>query len=248
VAPAGILDAILAELHGEGQSLLGWGIAWARVAPTLLIVPAFGLGVVPPSLRAAMALGLAVAIAPALQPVLTSSPAPWPALLAAEALRGLPIALSAAVSLWVAAIAGGVADTAGKASRFAYADGPFGRRATPFATLLGLGAAIVFLENGSAARLVARLADERPFATAALTRAALDLAAGIGLGASIGAPLLVAALGVDVANGVVARERASLSVESLFAPSSSWWRRRRCSIAWSRPRSSYRLVGPSTRT
>jgi type III secretory pathway component EscT len=217
VAPAGILDAVLAELHGEPRSLLGWGVAWARVMPTLFVVPAFGLGVLPPPLRAAMALGLAVGIAPALSPVAVFSPLPWPALLAAEALRGLPIALSAAISLWVAVIAGGVADTAGRASRFVREGGPIDRRATPFATLLGLGAAIVFLENGSAARLVARLADEPPFATAALAHAALDLAAGIGLGASIGAPLLVAALGIDVANGIVARERASLSVEELFA-------------------------------
>jgi type III secretory pathway component EscT len=210
VAPAGILDAVLAELHGERQSLLGWGVAWARVMPTLFVVPAFGLGMLPPALRAAMALGLAVALAPALTPVAAFSPMPWPALLAAEALRGLPIALSAAIALWVAAIAGGIADTAGRASRF-----PGG--ATPLATLFGLGAAIVFLENGSAARLVARLADERPFATASLSRAALDLAAGIGLGVGIGAPLLVAAVGIDVANGLVARERASLSVEDLFA-------------------------------
>ena len=216
MAPAGILDAVLAELGGEHRSVLGWGVAWARVMPTLFVVPAFGLGLLPPALRAAMALGLAVAIAPALSPVAVLSHEPWPALLAAEALRGLPIALSS-ISLWVAVIAGGVADTAGRASRFAYAGGPFGGRATPLATLLGLGAAIVFLENGSAARLVARLAEEPPFRVASLSRAALDLAAGIGLGVGIGAPLLVAALGIDVANGIVARERGSLSVEELFA-------------------------------
>lgn len=216
MAPTGILDAVLAEFQGERQNLLGWGVAWARLLPTLFVVPAFGLGLLPPSLRVAMALGLAVAIAPALSPVAVLSHAPWPALLASEALRGLPIAVSAAVSLWVAAIAGGVADTARRA-QLTHLDGPFGRGATPFATLLGLGAAIVFLQNGSAARLVARLADEGTFATGALTRAALDVAVGIGLGASIGAPLLIAALGMDVANGIVARERSSLSTEAVFA-------------------------------
>jgi flagellar biosynthetic protein FliR len=214
----GILDALLAELDGQGGTLLGWGVAWARVLPTVLIVPAFGLGLLPVSLRVSMALALSIGIAPALTPSLTTLRAPWPALLGAELLRGVPVALSAAIVLWASAVAGGIVDSAGRATRLAATDGPFGPRLTPFSTLFGLGAAIVFLGNGSAARLVARLADAGPFTSGALGRAAADLAAGIGLGASVGAPVLVAALAVDVATGIVARERSALSVEELFAP------------------------------
>jgi len=186
--------------------------------PTALLVPAFGFGVIPASLRWAMALALAVAIAPAVQPALVVETAPWPALLAAEALRGLPIALSAATALWVAAVAGGVADTAQRGAHLAVMDGPLGRGATPLATLLGLGAAIVFLDAGGAARLVGRLAHLDPFHVTAFSRVALDLAAGIGIGASVGAPVLVAAIGVDVATGIVARDRAVPSLESVFVP------------------------------
>jgi flagellar biosynthetic protein FliR len=211
------LDALLAELDGGRATLLGWGVAWARVLPAMFIVPAFGLGILPPSLRAAMGLALAVAIAPALVPAAVATTVPWPALLGAELLRGVPIALSAAVALWVATVAGGVADAAGRA-RLAVFGGPLGPRLSPFSTLLGLGAAIVFLGNGSAARLVARLAAEGPFTGGALGHAALDLATGIGLGASVGAPVLVAALAVDVATGIVQRDRSALSLESLFAP------------------------------
>jgi type III secretory pathway component EscT len=192
-------------------------VAWARLTPTLFIVPAFGLGLIPASLRAAMALSLAVAIAPALGPAAVVPGVPWPALVASEMLRGLPIALSAAISLWVAATAGGVLDVAGRATRFSSIEGPLGRRATPLATLFGLGAAIVFLEHGAAARLLSRLTHEAPFAVGSLAQVAADLAAGIGLGASIGAPLLVAALGLDVATGIVIRERSSLSLEGVFS-------------------------------
>jgi len=215
---SGILDALVTELDGGRGTLLGWGVAWARVLPSLFIVPAFGLGLLPGSLRAAMALALAVGIAPALHPSAVVLAAPWPAVLAAEALRGVPIALSAAISLWVAAVAGGIVDNANRATRLSAVDGPAARGATPFSTLFALLAAIVFLGNGSAARLVSRLAEQGPFSAGALGRAAFDVAAGIGLGASIGAPVLLAALAFDVATGIVARERAALSLEDVYAP------------------------------
>ncbi len=215
---AGLLNAILAELDGGRGTLLGWAVAWARVLPALFMVPAFGLGILPGSLRAAMALALAVGIAPAMHPSRVELAAPWPAVLVAEALRGVPVALTASVALWAASVAGGVVDAGATATRRATLDGPVGRRLTPLSTLFGLLAAIVFLSNGSAARLVARLSDRGPFGASALARAAFDVAAGIDLGASIGAPVLVAALAFDVATAVVARERSALSLESIYAP------------------------------
>jgi len=164
-----------------------------------------------------MALAFAVSIAPALQPSGVQLTAPWPAVLFAEALRGVPIALTAAIALWVASMAGGVVDGAGRATRLATIDGPVAR-STPLSTLFGLLAAVAFLSNGSAARLVARLSNAGPGTSNAVGRAAFDIATGIGIGASIGAPVLVAALSLDVAMGVVARERSALSFESLYPP------------------------------
>ncbi len=211
----GILQALLVELDGGRGTLLGWSIAWARVLPALFVVPAFGLGLLPVSLRAAMALAFAVGIAPALQPSDVQLTAPWPAVLVAEALRGVPIALTAATALWVASVAGGVVDGAGRATRLSFVEGPEARL-TPLSTLFGLLAAVVFLANGSAARLVGRLAEAGPFNSGAVGRAAFDVAIGIGLGASIGAPVLVAALAMDVAMGIVARERSPLSFDALY--------------------------------
>jgi flagellar biosynthetic protein FliR len=211
------LDALLRELDAGRGTLVGWAIAWARVLPALFVVPAFGLGLLPASLRVAMALAFAVGIAPALHPTDVELTAPWPAVLVAEALRGVPIALTAAVALWVASFAGGVVDRSGRATRLAVIDGP-GAQLTPLSTLFGLLAAVVFLSNGSAARLVARLSEAGPFTSSALGRAAFDVATGIGLGASIGVPVLIAALALDVAVGIVARERSALSFEALYPP------------------------------
>src|SRR6478609_3070347 len=104
--PAGILRAVLDEASAEGANLAAWGAAWARLAPTLVLVPAFGLGLLPITLRVAFALVLGAAFAPVLSPAVAALPAvPWPRLLAGELARGLPVAISASVSLWAATVA-----------------------------------------------------------------------------------------------------------------------------------------------
>ena len=57
-----------------------------------------------------MALAFAACIFPALAPVAAASSQPWAVLALAEVARGLPVAIAAAVPLWAATMAGGVAD------------------------------------------------------------------------------------------------------------------------------------------
>src|SRR3970282_2456435 len=57
---------ILAEISaGLELDLANLALAWARVAPSVLFIPAFGLSAVPGPTRAALGLSLAACIAPA---------------------------------------------------------------------------------------------------------------------------------------------------------------------------------------
>lgn len=215
--PHGLLDAIFAEVSAEGQSLSAWGVAWARVLPTVLFVPAFGLTILPVALRLAFGFVLALSIAPLLHAPVVAAPAGWPIVLASEFARGLPVAAAASVSLWAAMVAGGVADLSTRASRtklgrLALADG------SPFSTLLFLASAVSFLQLGGVERIAARLGASNPGGVAPLAGAVRDLAAGIEIGVGIGAPLLLVALFLDLATLVAARELRALRPESAFAP------------------------------
>jgi len=191
-------------------------VAWVRVLPTALLVPAFGLGVLPVGFRLAIGFMLAASVAPLLH-ASTVPQEPWIALLLREFARGVPVAAAASVSLWAAAVAGGVADHVTRApiasrGRLGLADG------APFSTLLFLAAAGSFLRLGGAERIAARLAAPELDITGPLAKAVNDLAAGVDLGVGIGAPLLVAALVWDIATVIAARELWTVRVESTFAP------------------------------
>lgn len=215
--PNGLLDAVLAEVAAEGQSLSAWGVAWARVLPTALLVPAFGLGILPVALRLAIGFVLAASIAPLLHAPVVPASTSWLVVLVTEFARGLPIAAAASVSLWAAMVAGGVADHVTRAGRarlgkLALADG------APLTTLLFLAASVSFLELGGTERVAQRLAAPDLAVAGPLAGAVRDLALGIDLGVGIGAPLLLVALVLDVVTLVAARELWTVRAESLFLP------------------------------
>jgi flagellar biosynthetic protein FliR len=215
--PHGLLDAILAEVAAEGQSLSAWGVAWARVLPTVLFVPVFGLAVLPVALRFALGFVLALAIAPLVHTPVVPAPTAWLIVLISEFARGVPVAAAASVSLWAAMVAGGVADLTTRASRtklgrLAFADG------SPFSTLLFLAASVSFLQLGGAERIAVRLGASDFGGAAPLAGAVRDLAAGIELGVGIGAPLLVIALVLDLVILMATRELRALRPESTLAP------------------------------
>ncbi len=193
------------------------GLAWARVMPVVVIVPAFGLKALPTAARGVLALALAAAIYPALVPFAAYGPnVPWFLLALEQFLGGLPIALAAAIPLWAATMAGGLVDSLRGAQDGAGSPVVEGR-ASGFGILLSLFASAVFLSTGGPARVVSAIArgdvGEHP-----LLAASHDLVAGITVAVAIGAPLLAAAVVLEVAFALVARASSPAQTHALFAP------------------------------
>jgi flagellar biosynthetic protein FliR len=215
-------------LFSELETIEAMGLAWARVAPTVALVPAFGLRALPASARAVVGLGLAAAIAPAVaaMPALGAGgeSLPWALRALAEVARGLPVAVAAAVPLWAATMAGGLVDAlrgAGDGQGLAVVED----RPSSFGVLLSLLASTIFLGTGGPARIAAALAANAHGAQGAtgvvqpaLLAAAHDLAAGIGVAVAIGAPLLAAAVVLELAFALVARAASPAQVHALLAP------------------------------
>src|SRR5260370_268572 len=105
----GLLETLARLFEEGGIDLAAWGLAWAKVAPLIAIVPAFGLRALSAPVRAATALVLAAVIVPSLRPALVE-PGPIPLLLVTAVARGTVVAISAAVPLWAASMAGGGID------------------------------------------------------------------------------------------------------------------------------------------
>jgi type III secretory pathway component EscT len=217
----------LAEAAGEafreaGVDLASVGLAWARLAPTVAIVPAFGLRAMPGPARAALALLLAFTIAPAVQPVSSPQPTPWAAALVVEAARGVPLAIASAVPLWAATMAGGLADAArgaGEGPQLAVLEG----RATPLGALFGLLASLGFLGSGGPARVALEAASLGAHPTAAgpaavAARVVLLLAHGITIAFSLAAPLIGAAVVVEIAAALAGRAASPSQISGALAP------------------------------
>ena len=142
---SGVLDSVSRLLDGAGYDLRSWGLAWARVTPSVTLIPAFGLRAVPGPARVALALALGACIAPALAG--RAIEGPWAAQLLVEFLRGLPVAVGAATGLWLATMVGGLADNL-RGSQLSSALPVVERGSTPSGTLLAMLVAVLFLQSG----------------------------------------------------------------------------------------------------
>jgi len=199
--------------------LQGLGLAWARFAPTLAIVPAFGLRALPTPARGVLGIALAAGIYPALEPIVVErAQTPWFLLAIEQIILGLPVALAAAIPLWAATMAGGMVDSlrgAQEGSGLAVVEG---NKASPIAILLSLLASIVFLSTGGPARIATALARTTTLGDHPLLAASNALVAGIGLAVGIGAPLLAAAVVLEIAFALIARAASPSQVHALLAP------------------------------
>lgn len=199
------------------DELTAIGLAWARVFPTVTLVPAFGLRALPAPARGVLALALAASIYPALVPVVvTHRGTPWIVLAIEQIMLGLPVALAAAIPLWAATMAGGLVDVlrgSPEGIGLATVEG----KPSSFGVLLSLLASVIFLATGGAARAASALAryelPEHP-----LLLAAHDIVAGVGLAIAIGGPLLAAAVVLEIAFALVARAASPAQVHALLAP------------------------------
>jgi flagellar biosynthesis protein FliR len=215
--PSPSIVGTLAEAFDSAPiDLAALGLAWARAMPVVTLVPAFGLRAVPAPARAVMGLALAASIFPALAPIAASSSQPWIVLALEEVARGLPVALAAAVPLWAASMAGGVADALRGSQETPGAPTVEGR-ATPLGVLFSLLACAIFLSTGGPARVASALA-LHPVGAHPLVAAVDDLVGGITLAVAVGGPLLVASVVVELAAALIARAASPAQVHALLAP------------------------------
>ncbi len=223
-----IIGSVVDALTRSGIDLASLGLAWARAMPAVTIVPAFGLRALPAPARAVMGLAFAASIFPALAPVEDGSSQPWVLLALVEVARGLPVAIAAAVPLWAATMAGGVADAL-RGSQETPSVPTVEGRATPLGIPMSLLACAIFLSTGGPARVAMALARHpgagRQFVTSLTSpvsrvslAAATDIVDGIGLAVALGGPLLAASVVVEIAAALIARAASPAQVHALLAP------------------------------
>jgi type III secretory pathway component EscT len=217
----GIL-VLLRALADLGFDLRALALAWARLLPTLVLLPAFGARVLPTAARTVLGLGLAVAIVPALsssQHAITDAK-PLAIAFALEVLRGLPPALATSAILWAAMMGGGLMDDLrgsqpGSSSVFSEAS-------TPIGTLLGLFVCFSFLELGGAEQLVATLADGDGVAHAGSAlviaeRAVARLGSACGMAVALATPIVAAVMVWEVGAALIVRAANPAHVQAALS-------------------------------
>lgn len=192
--------------------------AWARVMPAVTLVPAFGLRALPVQVRGVFALMLALVVAPSLPhaPLQGGASAPWPMLLVGELVRGLPVALAAALPLWAATMTGSVLDQArgqNELSAMPLTEG----RSTAFGHLYSLLGASLFLASHGASRVADALLV--PTVSVSPFLAARDaLLGGVNLAIALGAPIIVTQIVMETTAAMVTRAASPSNVQTLVAP------------------------------
>jgi type III secretory pathway component EscT len=213
-----LVAEIVRAFDAMGVDLGALGLAWARVTPTVALVPAFGLRALPAPVRGVMGLSLAACLFPALVPAARASETgtPWVVLALGEVVRGLPIALASSVPLWAATMAGGVVDAL-RGAQDAPPSPAVEGRPTPLGVPMSLLASAIFLATGGPARALAALAT-RAMPEAPIVAAAHDLVGGISLAVAIAGPLVAASLVLEIAAALVARAASPAQIHALLAP------------------------------
>jgi len=212
-----LLGLVRAALEEQGLDLGRLGLAWARVSPTVILVPAFGLKALPTAARAVLGVTLAVAIFPSLPPAPANGlGGPWWVALLEQVAVGVPVAVAAAVPLWAATMAGGVSDAlrgSTDTSTVPTVEGP----ATPMGITFSLLACSMFFATGGPAHIASALASA-PVSTHPVLRASENLTSGITIAVALGAPLLAASVIVEVAGALIARAATPAQLHLLLAP------------------------------
>jgi type III secretory pathway component EscT len=184
--------------------------------PLVTLVPAFGLRALPGPSRVVLGLAVAASYFPAIAPAGAHDHGPWVLQALAEAARGLPVAIAAAVPLWAATMAGGVADAL-RGSRDTAASSVVEGTATPMGTPMSILASAIFLTTGGPARAAAALAF-RPTPANPFLAATADLLGGIAFAVALAGPILAAAVVLEIAGALVARAASPAQVHALLAP------------------------------
>jgi len=217
----GLVDTVAAELARGEIDLTALGLGWARAAPVLAIVPAFGLRAIPAPARAVMALAIAATIAPSVAADPSLASRNWVLGVIAAFLQGLPIAIAAAVPLWAATMAGGVMDAVRGSNETVGMPTIEGRPST-LGVPMALLASTIFLATGGPARVAVALAAPATVpGHEALLRAALDISSGVTIALSVAAPVIAASIVVEIGGALIARAASPAQIHALLAPARS---------------------------
>jgi type III secretory pathway component EscT len=216
LASDAFVTALLGELAAAGIDPTRWVLASARLIPSLVLIPTFGLQAFPFTLRLAFAFMLGACIAPGLVP-LAAGTSTLLGTLGAELARGLPVALSVAVSVWGASMAGELLDAvrgSSTASRAVFDGGA----ASPLAVLLSLAVGVAFFQLGGPARLADALATAPPFAEQDVRSIALSIARGIQFSVLLAGPLLALVPFLELLHALVARVSQPIGLGAVLGP------------------------------
>lgn len=214
--PPSLLDGLAAALTASGIEPRAWALGFSRAAPAVTLVPAFGLGAVPPQTRLVLGLALGLCVAPALGAEATGGQ-PLLVAMAGAALGGLPVALLASLAVYVAMTAGGLVDDL-RGAKESITLPALPEQLPPVGTLFALLASMAFLETGGAARVAAALAQSlgaAHFSWAAVVRA---FASSFDLAFAIAAPLVVASVVLEAASALIARAATPAFIGPVLAP------------------------------
>ncbi len=206
------LEGIFAPWGIELRALM---LAWARVAPSVAIVPAFGLRGLPAPVRIGLALCLALLIVPTVSQQIEPSGAGGLALgMLWQSVIGLPIAVTAAIALWAATMTGGLVDNL-RGGRERASLPVVDPDSTPLGAALSVLVGVFFLESGGVARIAEALMRAEAPGISAVALMAQQLVGGIQLAFAVAAPLLAAALVLEIASALVSRAASPAFIQPL---------------------------------
>jgi flagellar biosynthetic protein FliR len=195
--------------------LLRAGLMAARVLPLVVLVPVFGLRAAPWPIKGAMALALALSVAPVwLAEPLPSEP--WLMLIFRELLLGLPVALGVAALLWAATMAGDLISVSARDVGAISFDALPGAQSA-VGVLMSLLCMVGFLELGVPARVLRALASLAPTTEPLASRGwwlhvVEQVLAAINLALAIAAPLIAVAFVTHIAFALLARAALPVSL------------------------------------
>lgn len=212
-----LFDSLARELTRSGIDPAAWVLGAARLLPSVVLIPVFGLRALPVFGQILFALILAAAAAPAVQP-LTTAGEPWLFTLLSQTLGGLPVAVSAAMTLWVASMAGNLLDELRVGSASTSPSLIADSEASPLGILFTLGAAVMFLQLGGPARLAQALSVAGPLSEQTIRDVALALARGIQLAIVIAGPMLALLPFFELFHALLARAARPVTLTAFFAP------------------------------
>lgn len=212
-----ILVALARELSRQGVDLSAWALSFARLLPSVVLIPAFGLRALPLLARVAIALALGAVTAPALSRAVPSDSV-WFVTLLSQAVVGLPVAVGAATTLWVSTMTGNLLDQLARHSLPPQAFPTTDSETSALGVLLSLGACVAFLGLGGPARLVEALAQPAPPFGLGLRQVLAGLVGGLRIAALLAAPLLVLSVFFELLQGLLARVTSPVPVSMVLAP------------------------------